>query len=166
MAIKDSLLPEFDHEMSNTRRVLERVPGDKLEWRPHPKSGTFAWLAGHLANLPTWTGFTLDRDAFDMAAPGPRPDPITSRDQLLATFDQNVAAARAALSQATDEQMIQLWSLKQGDQTFFTMPKVAVLRSFVMNHSIHHRGELIVYLRLNDIPVPGVYGPSADENTM
>ena len=97
MAIRDSLLPEFDHEMANTRRVLERVPGDKLEWRPHAKSGTFAWLAGHLANLPTWTGITLDRDALDMAAPGPRPDPITSRDQLLATFDRNVSDARAAL---------------------------------------------------------------------
>jgi uncharacterized damage-inducible protein DinB len=164
MAIKDSLLPEFDHEMANTRRVLERVPTERLDWRPHQKSGTFAWLAGHLANLPTWVGFSLNQDYFDMAAAGPRPDPITSREQLLATFDKNVADARAVLALATDEQMVQPWSLKQGAQVFFTMPKVAVLRSFVMNHSIHHRGELIVYLRLNDIPVPGVYGPSADEN--
>jgi len=163
MALRDALLPEFDHEMANTRRVLERVPTDKLEWRPHGKSGTFAWLAGHVANIPTWTGITLNNDGLDMAAPSPRPAAIISREQLLAVFDKNVSDARAALIEASDERMMQPWSLRQGQQTFFTMPKAAVLRTWVMNHSIHHRAQLIVYLRLNNIPVPGMYGPSADE---
>jgi uncharacterized damage-inducible protein DinB len=149
--------------MANTRRVLERVPDDKLGWKPHPKSGTVAWLAGHLANLPTWATMTMNADFFDLAAPVDRAAEPTSARQLLETFDKNVAAAREALAGATDEQLSAPWSLRHGEHVIFTMPRVAVLRSMVMNHMIHHRGQFTVYLRLNDVPVPGLYGPSADE---
>ena len=166
MALSEALLPEFDVEMANTRKTLERVPDDKLGWKPHEKSGTMAWLAGHLANLPSWIGITLERDSFDMAPPEGQPPPPpqpTSTAEILETFDKNVAAARAAIAGASDEAFFKPWSLLSGGNTIFTMPKTAVLRSFVMNHSIHHRAQLGVYLRLNDVAVPSIYGPSADE---
>ena len=166
MAIKDALLPEFDQEMAGTRKTLERVPEDKFGWKPHPKSGSMGWLATHVANLPGWVTMTLEKDSLDLAPAGQPPQrtkPVDSREQLLAKFDENVAAARKALEAASDEAMRQPWSLLQNGQTIFTMPKAAVLRSVVFNHLLHHRGQLTVYLRLNDIPVPALYGPSADE---
>ncbi len=166
MAIADMLLPEFDREMANTRKTLERVPEDKLNWKPHEKSGTMAWLATHLANLPHWTVITLEESSFDMAPAGSPvrlPAPAASRRELIEMFDRNVAAARAAIAGAGDARFMEPWTLLSGGATVFTMPKIAVLRSFVMNHSIHHRAQLGVYLRLNDVPVPGLYGPSADE---
>lgn len=166
MAIKDALLPEFDFEMEKARKTLERVPEDKLGWKPHEKSGTMGWLAGHLAELPRWATVTLNQDTFDIAPPGaphyPPPLPA-SRQEILDIFDKNVAAARAAIASVSDEQLKQKWTLLRGGQEIFSMPRAAVLRSFVLNHLIHHRAQLGVYLRLNDVPVPAVYGPSADE---
>ena len=167
MALSDAILPEFDHEMANTRKALERVPDDKFGWKPHEKSGTMGWLAGHLANLPTWTGYTINQDSLDLAPVGgeaPRAEPPASREELLKLFDKNVTEARAAIAAASDADLFQPWSLLKGGETLLTMPKIAVLRGFVMNHQIHHRGQLTVYLRLNDIPVPALYGPSADDD--
>ena len=166
MAISDSLLPEFDQEIAGARRTLERVPADKFDWRPHPKSGTMVWLAGHLANLPSWAPLTINRDELDMAPEGEPLDPPTppaDTAELVATFDRCAAEARAAIAGASDADLMQPWTLLSNGRTLMTLPKAAVLRSFVMNHLIHHRAQLGVYLRLNDIPVPSIYGPSADE---
>lgn len=162
MGMIDGLLSEFDHEMESTRKTLERVPEDKFGWKPHEKSGTMIWLAGHLANIPAWPKFTLEMDVLNVDGFQPPPTPKTTQ-ELLAFFDQNVASGRAALAAANEAQMFQTWTLKAGDKVMFSMPKIAVLRSMVMNHLIHHRAQLTVYLRLNDIPVPALYGPSADE---
>jgi len=162
MSISATFLPEFDMEMANTRRTLERVPTDKFSWQPHTKSFTMGKLATHLATLPTWTGVTLTTSELDLSLPFNQPKPATT-EELLAVFDQNVAEARAILAGATDDVFFQTWTLKNGEQVIFSMPKVAVLRGFVFNHLVHHRGQMTVYLRLNDIPVPALYGPSADE---
>jgi uncharacterized damage-inducible protein DinB len=166
MNISESLLPEFDHEMANLRRTLERVPEDRLDFAPHPKSMTMARLAAHLANLPLWATIGITRDEFDMAPPGePRPqaEAMTTRAALLSNFDAKAADARAHLVNADDGLLLKMWTLKNGGHTVLRMPKVSVLRSFVMNHMIHHRAQLTVYLRMNDVPVPSLYGPSADE---
>jgi uncharacterized damage-inducible protein DinB len=169
MSISQSLLPEFDHEMANTRKVLERIPDDKLGWKAHPKSNTIGWVGMHLAEIPGWVDMTMNQESFDVAPPGGQPyrtPPATSRKAILEMFDKNVASARSAIAAADDAKFFQTWSLLSGGQTIFTMPRVAVLRGFVLNHSIHHRGHLCVYLRLNDVPVPALYGPSADESGM
>lgn len=166
MKLSDTLLPEFDNEMAGTRRTLERVPDEKFDWRPHEKSTTMGGLATHLANIPTWANHALGRETLDIAPPGGEPlraTPINSRDELLETFDRNVAAAREAIDAASNEQMMGKWTLLHGGREVMTLPRVAVLRGFVLNHTIHHRAQLGVYLRLNDIPVPSIYGPSADE---
>ncbi|MGE5571280.1 MAG: DinB family protein [Rhodospirillales bacterium] len=162
MPIADSLLPEFDHEMANTRKVLERLPEDKFGWKPHPKSFTMGALATHVAMLPFWASMTMEKDSIDLATPMENPEAKT-RAELLERFDQNTACARAAIAGAGDERMLATWSLLSGGQVLLAMPRIAVLRSFVMNHSIHHRAQLAVYLRLNDVAVPPLYGPSADE---
>ncbi len=167
--ISHSLLPEFDHETANTRRTLERVPENRGDFRPHPKSMALARLAGHLAELPGWATMTLSQDELDMNPPGGRPAPpgmMTTRKQLLDTFDDNVRKARAILASTSDETMMKPWTLKNGGQTILSMPRVAVMRSFVMNHMVHHRAQLGVYLRMNDVAVPSIYGPSADEGGM
>ena len=161
--ISDALLPEFDQEMANTRKTLERVPEGKLDWKPHEKSATMGGLATHVAMLPSWAVITMQTGSFDVGAPGATA-PL-SRNPL-ELFEKNAAEARAAIIAAKDEQFLEPWSLLNKGQTIFTIPKVAVLRSFVMNHLIHHRAQLGVYLRLNDIPVPSIYGPSADEGQM
>lgn len=169
MTISAALLPEFDQEIASTRRTLERVPADKLDWSPHPKSGTMGWLATHVARIPEWATITIAQDQLDVAPGGQPPEPATPAADpaaLLATFDENVAAARAAIEGASDETLMKPWSLLQNGTTLMTLPKAAVLRSFVMNHLVHHRAQLGLYLRLNDIPVPAIYGPSADENPM
>ena len=170
MALSEAMLPEFDHEMANTRRSLERMPEDRLGWRPHEKSATMGWLATHLANIPSWVTFTLDQDSLDLAPPGgssvgPIP-PANSRKEVLEMFDKNVISARAAIAGASDAHLAKPWTLLSGGKAIFTLPRTAVLRSFVMNHSIHHRAQLGVYLRLNNVPVPAIYGPSADEGSM
>src|SRR5215471_14667080 len=163
MAIVDALLPEFDHEMANTRKVLERVPDDRLDWRPHPKSFTMGDLATHVARLPTWATMTVTSSELDLAPegkPAPREATAKSQAELLSIFDAAVTAARKALASTGDAAMGQSWTLKSNGASLMSLPRVAVLRSFVMNHSIHHRAQLGVYLRLNDIPVPAIYGPS------
>jgi uncharacterized damage-inducible protein DinB len=163
------MLPEFDQEMANTRKTLERVPGDRIDWRPHDKSYTMGALATHLANLVTWGAMSIEQDSFDMTPKDgepPRTEPAATVAEVLEAFDENVAVTRAALAGASDETLMSPWSLIMNGEALFTMPKVAVVRSFVMNHMIHHRAQLTVYLRLNDIPVPSIYGPSADESGM
>jgi uncharacterized damage-inducible protein DinB len=166
MQISETLLPEFDQEMANTRKVLERVPEGKDEWKPHAKSSTIGALAAHIANMPDWAGLTIQTDSFDYAPPGAPPyetPKFGSNKELLAAFDKSVAEARSALAAADDSTMLGPWTLMAGGQTLMTMPRVAVIRTFVMNHTIHHRAQLGVYLRLNDIPLPQLYGPTADE---
>ncbi len=167
--ISQSLLPEFDHEVETTRRVLERVPEGRDDFQPHPKSMTLARLAGHVAEIPLWAVMTLGRDDFDVSPPdGPKMEAavMTSRPALLAAFEEQAGQARALLQVVTDEAMTQPWSLKSGGQTLMTMPRAAVMRSFVMNHLVHHRAQLALYLRMNDVPVPAIYGPSADEGML
>lgn len=166
MTYSQTILPEFDQEMASTRKVLERVPDDKLDWKPHPKSNTIGWNANHLAEMAGWVPNTLATTELDISPPGGEPyqsPKLASRKAILDMFDKNVAEARKALETVKDDAMNVAWSLKQGGQTLLTMPRSAVIRSFVMNHMIHHRAILTVYLRLNNIPVPGMYGPSADE---
>ncbi|MGH9728331.1 MAG: DinB family protein [Candidatus Acidiferrales bacterium] len=163
MAIRDGILPEFDHEVANTRKVLERVPEGKPDYKPHEKSMAMGRLAGHLAELPGWAKESILQDSIDIGKGDSEPLMMKSRKQLLEEFDKRVAAGRAAIAGASDEELKKPWSLIAGGKTIFTLPKIAVLRGFVMNHMIHHRAQLGVYLRLNDVPVPSIYGPSADE---
>jgi uncharacterized damage-inducible protein DinB len=168
MAINQALLGEFDYEMANTRKTLERIPDSKWDWKPHSKSGTMGWLVNHIVLFPGWLADTFKSDSFDFA-PGGKPVEMPNaknRKEALAIFDQGVTAARETLSKATDEQFMKVWSLLNNGQPVFTMPRVAVYRSMIMNHLIHHRAQLCVYYRLNDVPVPALYGPSADEGTM
>jgi uncharacterized damage-inducible protein DinB len=166
MSISQSLLPEFDQEMANTRRVLERVPDDQPSWAPHEKSMPLGKLSIHLAEIPTWTTEAVRKDKLDIAPPGGpgyTPPELKTREEILNFFDRSVAQAREALAGASDENLQGNWSLLAGGQTLFSMPRIAVIRTWVLNHMIHHRAQLGVYLRLNNIPVPGIYGPSADE---
>ena len=168
MKLSEMILPEFDLEMANTRKSLERVPEDKFEWKPHEKSTSLGGLATHLANIPSWTKNTFEQDELDLAPSGAPPlrlEPVKSRAELLAAFDKNVTSARAALENASDEDWQGKWSLLHGGKAIFTMPRTAVMRGFVMNHLIHHRAQLGVYLRLLEVPVPSIYGPSADESS-
>jgi len=167
MGLGQALLPEFDQEMANTRRSLERVPEDKFGWKPHEKSMTMGRLATHLAELPGWALNAIEKDSLDLAPPGgPAYQPLTasSRKEILAMFDNNVAAARVAISRVSDDHLSQTWTLLFGGNKVFSRPRIAVLRNAVLNHSIHHRAQLGVYLRLNNLPVPSIYGPSADES--
>jgi uncharacterized damage-inducible protein DinB len=170
MSIADSLLPEYDHEMASTRRALERVPEDKLAWQPHERSMTLGRLASHLSELPGWAVETVSEDSFDMDPPDGRsrynPADYRSRQEILDAFDTGVKQARERIAATDDAAMFQPWSLQKGGETVFTLPRVAVLRSWLFNHVIHHRGQLTVYLRLTGAPVPSIYGPSADEPGM
>lgn len=165
MPIVDSLLPEYDHEFATARRLLERVPEGDFGWKPHEKSMTLGQLAGHVANLAWWCSMTIKDSSYDVTVSDPEAtlEPPASRDALLQGFDQKVKAAREALAKTTDAEMMAPWTLKSGGQEIFTMPRIATLRTFVMNHMIHHRGQLSVYLRLRNVPLPSIYGPSADE---
>jgi uncharacterized damage-inducible protein DinB len=166
MQISNALLPEFDHEMAVTRKCLERHPEDRSDWKPHEKSMSMAQLATHLANIPHWCVEAISKESANLApaagAP-PKQEPLTSRKDLLERFDNNVAAARAAISGCSDADFMQPWTLLAGEKTVFTLPRVAVVRAMVLSHIIHHRGQWSVYLRLNDVPVPAIYGSSADE---
>src|SRR5262249_7787236 len=160
MSYAETILPEFDQEMANTRKVLERIPDDKLDWKPHPRSNTIGWNANHVADIVNWLALALTTPSLDVAPVGRPPDQVprlTSRREILELFDRNVAAARKALAEAKDEDMGHLWTLSQAGQEVFTMPRSALVRGFGLNHLIHHRAHLCVYLRLNDIPVPGMY---------
>ena len=166
MSIAQGFLAEFDPEMKNTRRMLELVPDDALDYRPHPKSMTMAELAGHVAEMAGWAALTAKLDQLDInpkGGPALEPCIATSRAMVVETFDRGVAAAREAVAAVSDEEMVKDWTLLQGGQTLFTMPRIAVLNTMILSHIVHHRAQLGVYLRMNDIPIPGMYGPSADE---
>jgi uncharacterized damage-inducible protein DinB len=162
MALADALLPEFDHEMATTRKLLERVPEGALAWKPHAKSMSLGTLAQHVATIPMWGSETLNKSEVNIGGDAQMPA-LATRAEILATFEKHVADARAALVGKTDAELMAPWALKNGAQTIFTMPKAAVWRSFVMNHLVHHRGQLSVYLRQQDVPLPSMYGPTADE---
>ena len=165
MAIKDALIPEFDHEMATTRRLLDRVPEAEFDWKPHDKSMSLGQLAGHISNLPVWCSVTLESTELDLDAAGDdiRLAKPTTHAELVAKFDRGTAAARALLAKSTDAELMAPWTLKKGTHELFTMPRISAVRSFVMNHLIHHRGQLSVYLRLKNVPLPPMYGPTADE---
>jgi len=166
MTIGQSLLPEFDQEMQNTRKVLERCPDEKWSWKPHEKSGTLGWLAGHVANMVSWLPYTIQTEELDYApvgGPSYEPPKITNRKELLAKFDKNVKDAKSALQSVSDAEMLKNWRLLAGGQEIFAMPRIAAIRGMVLNHHIHHCAQLIVYLRLLNVAVLGLYGPSADE---
>ncbi len=165
MSERDSLLPEFDQETAATRRVLERVPAAALEWRPHPKSFCMGELATHLARLPHWGTLILKQDGYDLATSGRRGQALPDVQTVLETFDANVREVRAALVEMTDGQLLQPWSLRRGDKVLMSVPKVFAVRGFVVRHLVHHRGQMTVYLRMNDVPLPPLYGPTADELT-
>jgi uncharacterized damage-inducible protein DinB len=162
MSINEMLLPEFDQEMANTRKILELIPDNQLDYKPHEKSMPLGRLAGHVAELPEWAAVTIAQEVLEIQ-PGQQGFSPNSRQQLLEKFDRSVSQARAAIAGASDELLSKTWTLKFDGKPVFSMPRTAVLRSVVMNHLIHHRAQLGVYLRLNDIAIPGMYGPSADE---
>jgi uncharacterized damage-inducible protein DinB len=163
MSLSQSLLPEFDLEMAGTRKMMERVPDGKFDWQPHEKSMTLGRLASHVADIPNWTNYVLDREKLVL---GPDIESLkaSSQAELLEGFDLHVASARDAITAASDEDLQKIWTLEMNGQALMSLPRIAVLRGLVMNHMIHHRGQLSVYLRLTGIPVPGLYGPSADEH--
>jgi len=166
MTIGQMMLGEFDQEMQNTRKTLVRCPDEKWNWKPHEKSGTVGWLAGHIATMPGWVAMTINTEELDYApvdGPSYQPPKIENKRALLTELDKNVAEARAALASVSDAEMMKGWKLLAGGKEIFTMPRVACIRGMVMNHIIHHRAQLTVYYRLLGVPVPGLYGPSADE---
>lgn len=169
MSIAQSLLPELDHEMAGARKTLERIPEDKFEWQPHPKSFTMIALATHITEMVGLGAITINTDSFDFAPPGGEPYqeiPAASKAELLERFDKGLARFREALAGASDEALMGNWSLLVGGRTLFTRPRTHCLRDMIFSHLIHHRAQLTVYLRMNDAPVPALYGPSADEGAM
>jgi uncharacterized damage-inducible protein DinB len=162
MAIKEGLLAEFDHEIATTRKLLERLPDDRLSWKPHEKSMSLGGLGTHLGGILSWSGAILNETSFDLAGAPPPQQEKSSRAEVLAAFDENAKRARASMDK-TDPEFVAAWALKRGGQEMFSIPRVAAFRTFVLYHLVHHRGQLSVYLRLNNIPVPPIYGPTADE---
>ncbi len=162
MAIAQALLPEFDHEMATTRKMLERFPEEKAEWRPHDTCMTLGRLAGHVSELAGWVVPTIGQDQLVMD-PNYTPRVVKSRGEVLKQFDADVKTSRAAIAGASDEVLMKPWSLVVAGKPVMTLPKVAVLRSFVMNHMIHHRGQLAAFYRIAGVPIPSIYGPSKDE---
>ena len=164
MSIATNMLPEFDHEMKTTRSLLERVPDAKADWKPHAKSMSMGQLAIHLPGLVSWIPAIITATELDVMGPVAKAMHVTwtSNAETLAAFDRGVAKGRAMLAEVDDQSMMQPWTLKAGSHELFTMPRVGVLRTMVWNHIIHHRGQLSVYLRLNDVLLPDIYGPTAD----
>ena len=164
MAINDGLIGELKHEAATTRKMLGRIPAENFDWKPHEKSMAMGRLATHVADMFSWIPGTLEADELDFAKGYDEPKPANA-EELVALLDKNAAAAEESLKKTDDANFMKTWTLRNGDQILLQMPKIAVLRGMVMNHIVHHRGQLAVYLRLNDIPVPAIYGPSADETT-
>jgi uncharacterized damage-inducible protein DinB len=161
--LRGLLFGDLDEELGKTRRVLERVPQEKLDWRPHERSMTVGGLATHLANLPLWPTGILSQDSFDVGAPLPRLEPMTSVETILAHFDRQAGDLRNALTSTSEGALLAPWRLVQGDQVLAETTRAAAVRTYGISHIIHHRAQLGVYLRLLDVPVPRVYGPTADE---
>jgi uncharacterized damage-inducible protein DinB len=169
MSMNEVLLSAFNQEMSITRRALERVPMEKATWKPHEKSMPLGALASHLANIPSWTAPTMLQDSLDLMPVGGEPyktPQASSHDELLAFFDRNVEEGRRALATATDAQLMQTWKLLMGGKEAYSASRIEVMRGMVLSHNVHHRAQLGLYLRLNGVPVPSTYGPSADEGPM
>ena len=165
MAIANTLIAELDHETRTTRTLLERVPEVKAEWKPHAKSMSLGYLASHIANIPRWAAATLERTEFDLNPPGGstlQTPTFQSVALMLERYDASVRDAREILRRTSDGDLMVLWTLKSAGRSMFSMPRASVFRSFVMNHAVHHRGQLSVYLRLLDVPLPRIYGPTAD----
>lgn len=164
MPLIDALLPEFDREMGLTRKVLDRVPDGQFDWRPHPTSVTIGRLAEHLAEMPLWATTTMAQGGIDIMTPRPADyqSPAT-RAAVLAMFDANLKVARTHLVNKTDGEFDAPWKLIAGGKEVFTMPKASVMRAFVLNHMVHHRGQMTVCLRMLGVPIPSIYGPSGDE---
>lgn len=165
MSYAEQILPEFDQEMASTRKVLECLPDDKFDWKPHPKSNTIGWNSNHLVEIPGWIEGILTQTTWDIAPAGGeryQSPTLKTRKEILELFDKNVASARKAIQAVKDEEMGKTWSLLVAGKPFITMPRSAMMRRFIVNHTIHHRAILCVYLRLNDIPVPGLYDPSGE----
>jgi len=162
MALKDALLPEWENEIKSTRKMLERVPFEKSEWKPHPKSMTLGRLATHVAEIPNWLTVTIETNELDFAK-GYAQNKPTNKEELLKLFDDYADQSIKILKNATDEDFKSNWTMRNGEHIYFTLPKATVARNFAFNHLYHHRGQLSVYLRLLEVPIPGMYGPSADE---
>jgi uncharacterized damage-inducible protein DinB len=163
MSLNTALIGELKHEGASTRKMLERIPADKFNWRPHDKSMTLGKLAKHIAELNMWIGRILQSDEFDFATAKFNLEVPEDTAGLLRVFEEKTAEANSALENATDEDFNKIWVIKRGEHIMFQLPKKIALRSFAYNHIYHHRGQLSVYLRMLDLPVPGMYGPSADE---
>jgi uncharacterized damage-inducible protein DinB len=163
MAQKDAFLSDLQLEAVKTRKMLERVPMEHADYKPHEKSSSLWSMARHLANLYSWTAGTLLADEMDFAKPMEPVPAISTKEELLALFDRRTAEAIEVVSNTTDEVLDSDWTMRMGEQIFFTRPKKEVLREFVLSHGIHHRAQLTIYFRLLDVPVPSIYGPSADE---
>ena len=161
--MNEGLIAELQHEAASTRKMLERVPVDKNDWKPHEKSMKLGRLASHVAELPAWIAMTMTTDELDLSKMEYKPTIATSTEQLVGVLDASVDKAVTALKNATPEDFHKPWTLRNGAHVIMTMPRVGVIRSMAYSHHYHHRGQLSVYLRLLDIPVPGMYGPSADE---
>ena len=166
MSIAQSMLGEFDHEMASTRTTLARAPLSKGDWKPDPKSMSLAQLAGHITEMVGWGAAIIQTPSMDMNPGDHKPYIPTSNEQLLSEFDKNLKTLRSALESCSDQSMMEPWTLKIGGSVLFSMPRVACIRTMIMNHLIHHRAQLTVYYRLNGVPVPALYGPSADEQSM
>ncbi len=165
MAMNTGMVMEFKHEMANTRKMIERVPYEHRAWKPHEKSHEISSLATHIARVPTWIGRVVNATEIDLGAPNafPKVEAPANKEELLALFDKNSAEALKHLEDASDEALMTPWTLRNGENVYYTMPRAAVIRNMALNHQYHHRGQMSVFLRLLDIPVPGMYGPSADE---
>ncbi|MDX2268834.1 MAG: DinB family protein [Bryobacter sp.] len=164
--IAASLIPEFDHEIASLRKTLERLPEDKYDWKPHDKSMSLQALAAHLAEMVGWCTMTLKTPELDFATFPYQPFRPANNGELLAFLDERTKEARAALEAASDTDMMTPWTIRNGENVFMTLPRVGMLRSMVFNHIVHHRGQLTVYMRILNVPVPALYGPSADEGAM
>jgi uncharacterized damage-inducible protein DinB len=164
MAVKDAFIAELKHEAGLTRKMLEKVPMDKADWKPHGKSMTLGRLATHIAETIHWIPVILQADEFDFASnPSPKGHTAAGLEELLSILDNNFNKAITALSQTDDETFNKIWNVKRGEHLVMSSPKKVAIRGWAFSHQFHHRGQLSVYLRLLDIPVPGMYGPSADE---
>jgi len=162
MAMIDGMLMELEFEAGNTRKVLERVPLEHFDWKPHEKSMEMGRLASHVADIPGWVAMILNADFLDVDTDY-HPFSASSTEELVATFDAKIAEAKSVMPGYSDEKLLQNWALRSGGQEMFSMPRAQHIRGFVLSHTIHHRAQLGMYLRLKDIPVPSIYGPSADE---
>jgi len=166
MSLSDAFIAELQYEAVSARKCLERIPENTFDWKPHEKSMSMSALAAHVAEMVGWIKDTVETPELDFAAMDYKPFVPTTTAELVELFDKNLSAANEALKNTSDSAMMENWKMRNGEQIYFDMPRIQVLRGFIFSHLIHHRGQLSVYMRLQDIPVPGIYGTSADEGSM